>query len=131
METAAHVSFILEGTVSPILDKTDRVILKLKHGATENERFFIQAITSTLNLKASGRSFPTIDRFKRDCALYLCPKQPLKGKGNGDQPSPPQPDSNIIVEDPKFILQAEARNYGADFLFPQNTHDKVGYDYFK
>ena len=33
LETAAHVSFILEGAISPILDKTDRVTLKLKQGA--------------------------------------------------------------------------------------------------
>lgn len=130
LETAAHVSFILESTISPILDKTDRVTLKLKQGATENERLFIQAITNILTMKASGKSFPTIDRFKRDCALYLCPKQ--KGNGNGDsnlvsndQSLSLRPGYNTVVDDPTSILQAEARNRGAEFLFPQNTHDKV------
>ena len=135
LETAAHVSFILEGAISPILDKTDRVTLKLKQGATENERLFIQAITCTLTLKASGKSFPTIDRFKRDCALYLCPKQALKSKANGDTGllSPDQfpvlrTNGNSAPDDPKSLLHAEARSHGADFLFPQNTHDKVKID---
>lgn len=133
LETAAHVSFILEGAISPTLDKTDRVTLKLKQGATENERLFIQAITCTLTLKASGKSFPTIDRFKRDCALYLCPKQAWKAKTNGDQPSmsshdqfpPLRSSASPALDDHKAMIQAEVRSHGGDFLFPQNTHDKV------
>ena len=133
LETAAHVSFILEGAISPTLDKTDRVTLKLKHGATENERLFIQAITCTLTLKASGKSFPTIDRFKRDCALYLCPKQAYKAKANGESSMSEFPPlrSGVALDDNKTMVQAEARSHGADFLFPQNTHDKVGVVHFK
>mmetsp|Transcript_1846 Transcript_1846/g.1988 ORF Transcript_1846/g.1988 Transcript_1846/m.1988 type:complete len:116 (-) Transcript_1846:734-1081(-) len=99
----------------------------LRMGATENEGKFIDAISKHLKLKAGSMNFPSIERFKRDCALYLTPTKstyPKEGfdlhKSVGYKKSRMTP-----VEEDKQLLLTEINTHGFDFLFPQNTHDKV------
>jgi hypothetical protein len=97
----------------------------LRRGATETEGKFIDAISKHLKSKAGSMNFPSIERFKRDCALYLSPPSspPLEGKQHS---SVGYKKSRIApVEEDKEPLLTEVYSHGFDFLFPQNTHDKV------
>lgn len=155
MEISAHLGFVLEAVISQNLvnDNGENVIddngdivtvvpvvvgglgelsspMKLKRDETANEQKFIDAIVKLLKFKAGGVSFPSIERFKRDCTLYLSPTDsaspPKEGPEIADQkPSIEQMSITTPVEEDKDIFLTEANMYGFDFLFPQNTHDKV------
>jgi hypothetical protein len=121
LEIGAHVEFILESAVSQQVLEGEVMPMVLRMGATENEGKFIDAISRHLRVKVGSMNFPSIERFKRDCALYLTPQE-----GSSQHKSVGYKISRMTpVEEDKQLLLSEINIHGFDFLFPQNTHDKV------
>ena len=144
LETAAHVTFVMEGIMEPhklmnykaqqqMYQKGDHhIAIYPRNGVFANEENFINGITIAMVKKASyrKRNYPSIDRFKKECQLYMVRIHDVNpSPKHDDRYEETKEEMECVDEETKAgrdLFRAALRDKGGfDLHFPLDTQDKV------
>ena len=125
------MTFVMEGIIEGrmrFFRKNDRgVILNLRPDVLENEEIYITAITAAMVKKSinRGRKYPSIERFKRECDLYMVHID-HHAIAEDIQKSAAEEKGDDYFTEVNEVFQATLKeSYGIHVHFPLDTQDKV------